>query len=281
MRGIISCAMAAEIARLTGYDAFDAVYGTSAGALIGSFFVTRQMHLGPSVFIDDLTSGHFIRWRNALRRHPVVDLSYLMDEVLVNSKPLVYEKLAASLVPLKVVAASLTSARSRLLSDFQSREELWKALRASATIPFLAGPPIPYRGDLLFDGGLFEPLPYESAIGDGCTHVLLLTSRPKGKHCRAPSALERRWIEPRLRRFSPETADTFHDIAARYRRDLDHIEWATDLPSKAPYLCGLQLARHHREIGRLQRSRDRLIAGAAGAAQVVRMALQIPALQAA
>ena len=136
------------------------------------------MHLGPPVFIDDLTNNHFISWRHALRRRPVVSLSYLLDEVLVKAKPLDWNIVVRSLVPLKIVVASLTLARSRLLADFTSRAELWQALRASATVPFLAGPPVAYDGDLLFDGGLFEPLPYESAVADGCSHVLVLASRP-------------------------------------------------------------------------------------------------------
>jgi predicted patatin/cPLA2 family phospholipase len=51
------------------------------------------------------------------------------------------------------------------------------AVRASCTIPLLAGPPRLYRGERLVDGGLLEPIPYRSALREGATHVLVLRSR--------------------------------------------------------------------------------------------------------
>lgn len=274
MRAVVSCGMAAEVARLAGYDAFDAVYGTSGGALIGSYFVAREMHLGPSIMVDDLPNPRFINWRRALRRHPVMSLSYLLDEVLMKIKPLPWERAIASPVPLKIVAASLKHGRSRLLSEFNSHADLFAALRATSTIPYIAGPPVHYQGDLLFDGALFEPLPFESALGDGCTHVLVLTSRPKGTHRRPPSLLERRLIEPRLRRESAAAADAFLTAETRYRDIIRHLEHKTDHPDGGPHLCGLHLAATSKAIGRLEKERKRLQAGVEAGAQVVRQALR-------
>lgn len=273
MRAVVSCGMAAEVARLTGYDAFDAVYGTSGGALIGSFFVTREMHLGPSIMVDDLPNKHFINWRRAFSRHPILSLSYLLDEVLVKIKPLQWRHALASPVPLKIVASSLQHGRSRLLSDFTSRSDLFEALRATSTVPYVAGPPVRYQDDLLFDGALFEPLPFESAVADGCTHVLVLTSRPKGVFRSTPSALERRLIEPRLRRLSAAAADAFVDSSGSYRATVQRLERETERPSTAPYLCGLHLDASSKVIGRLEKNRDLLTAGVAAGALVVRSTL--------
>ena len=43
MRGAVSAGMAAAIASLGLCDVFDAVYGSSAGSVVGAFFVSRQM----------------------------------------------------------------------------------------------------------------------------------------------------------------------------------------------------------------------------------------------
>lgn len=45
MRGAVSGGMAAAIACLGLSDAFDAIYGSSAGSIIGSYFVSRQLYL--------------------------------------------------------------------------------------------------------------------------------------------------------------------------------------------------------------------------------------------
>jgi predicted patatin/cPLA2 family phospholipase len=37
-----------------------------------------------------------------------------------------------------------------------------------------------FRGERMADGGLLEPIPFETALADGATHVLVLRSRPAG-----------------------------------------------------------------------------------------------------
>ncbi len=56
--------------------------------------------------------------------------------------------------------------------------ELAEALKASANVPRFAGPPRRLRGRTLVDAAVFEPVPTPSAIRDGCTHVLVLCTRP-------------------------------------------------------------------------------------------------------
>ena len=49
----------------------------------------------------------------------------------------------------------------------------WKrALRASATIPLLAGPPVEWGGRRWVDGSVAEPLAMARALRGGATHVL-------------------------------------------------------------------------------------------------------------
>lgn len=55
MRGAVSYGMAAAVACLGLSDAFDAVYGSSAGSVIGSYFVSRQLYL--DVYSDVLPAG--------------------------------------------------------------------------------------------------------------------------------------------------------------------------------------------------------------------------------
>lgn len=41
-----------------------------------------------------------------------------------------------------------------------------------------SGPPREWRGHRLVDAAVFEPVPLRSALRDGCTHVLVLCTRP-------------------------------------------------------------------------------------------------------
>ncbi len=55
MRGAVSGGMAAAISCLGLSDAFDRVYGSSAGSIIGSYFVSRQLYL--DVYTDVIPAG--------------------------------------------------------------------------------------------------------------------------------------------------------------------------------------------------------------------------------
>mmetsp|Transcript_4659 Transcript_4659/g.8074 ORF Transcript_4659/g.8074 Transcript_4659/m.8074 type:complete len:945 (+) Transcript_4659:415-3249(+) len=55
MRGAVSGGMAAAISCLGLSNAFDSVYGSSAGSIIGSYFVSRQMYL--DVYTDVIPAG--------------------------------------------------------------------------------------------------------------------------------------------------------------------------------------------------------------------------------
>jgi predicted acylesterase/phospholipase RssA len=55
--------------------------------------------------------------------------------------------------------------------------ELRLALRASASLPFLAGPPVELGGRRFYDAGVAESIPFRTPLAQGATHVLLLRSR--------------------------------------------------------------------------------------------------------
>ncbi len=55
--------------------------------------------------------------------------------------------------------------------------ELRLALRASASLPFLAGPPVELRGRRFYDAGVAESIPFRTPLAQGATHVLVLRSR--------------------------------------------------------------------------------------------------------
>jgi predicted acylesterase/phospholipase RssA len=55
--------------------------------------------------------------------------------------------------------------------------ELRLALRASASLPFLAGPPIELRDRRFYDAGVAESIPFRTPLAQGATHILVLRSR--------------------------------------------------------------------------------------------------------
>lgn len=201
MRGVLSAGMAAALKYVGLQDAIDVVYGSSAGSIIGAYFVSGQVPLyGASIYYDSICSDRFISKRALLsspyllgrsgravtdtagnKVRPVLYLDALLDEVMKETKPLDWNAFVKHSVkqPLKPVASSLTAMRSEILDGFSTLDELLDCLRASARVPGIAGDPVAINGAYYSDAMIFEPVPFRSALADGCTHVLVLRTKPE------------------------------------------------------------------------------------------------------
>jgi predicted patatin/cPLA2 family phospholipase len=158
---------------------FDVVYGSSAGAFVGAALLLGSGRGSAAIFYEDMACREFIDPRRFPRR-PLVSLDHLLDDVLVRSKPLDWERLRDSPVPLRVVATALDDLAAHVLEPATSAE--WKlALRATASIPLLAGPAVELHGQRWIDGSIGEPLPVLRALADGATHVLALFTRAESE----------------------------------------------------------------------------------------------------
>ena len=211
MKGVISAGMCGEMLRCGFVDCFDAVYGSSAGAMNLTYYLANQPE-GIAAYEEDLVDGGFLDLRRlpALQRmgprkgkkgesmdkswdesvdedpgpdtvRPAMDVSYLVDGVMDHSptRPLNWDALINSRVPLKVVATSLDTLTPVVLEGpWKGVEDLKQCLKASAAVPIFAGPePVTWRGQRLVDAAVMEPVPVHAAIADGCTHVLVLCTR--------------------------------------------------------------------------------------------------------
>jgi predicted patatin/cPLA2 family phospholipase len=125
---------------------------------------------------------------------------------------------------LKVIAASLNRKSPVVLDNFIDRDDLFQALRASSQIPFFAGPPVHFRKDRFLDASLYVSIPFQAAIDDGATDVMVLLSRPHGYLRRQPSWINRRLVLPFLAQIDPALPPLYVARAALYRAEINTIQ---------------------------------------------------------
>src|ERR1700691_232545 len=177
MRGTVSAGMALALHELGLVSAFDAVYGSSAGAITGAWLLSSTPE-GLRGWADPDYARTLIRWSALLRGRPVVDVRTLVEVIYQTDFPMDFDSVLASPVeyhPLGTDAETGESTDLRPLID--SPAELRLALRASASLPFLAGPPVELRGRRFYDAGVAESVPFRTPLAQGATHVLILRSR--------------------------------------------------------------------------------------------------------
>ena len=157
MRGVISAGMALELYERGLVPAFDAVYGASAGAITGAWLLSSRPE-GLLGWTEPAYAKTLIRRSALLRGRPAVDIRMLIEELYQTEFPMDFASILASPVeyhPLATDAATGESTDLRpLIND---AAELRLALRASASLPFLAGPPIRLRDRRFYDAAAHVP----------------------------------------------------------------------------------------------------------------------------
>lgn len=199
MRGAVSAGMCVVLEAAGAVGAFDRIYGVSAGAVNGWATAGGQAALGATHY-QDAARQRVINRMRPLRGRPLIDYDLLFEDVIATRRPLSFDRLASG-PELRVLATSLDTLSLRVLHGFADGNEVRQAVRASASLPRLGGPPPVFRGRAMADGGLIEPIPYETALAEGATHVLVLRSRPAGYRQAALMAMSEQLVlrnDPRV-----------------------------------------------------------------------------------
>ena len=167
MRGVVTAGMVTGLEILGLREAFDVVYGSSGGASNGAYFVAGQAAYGTTIYYDHINRPEFIDLWRPLRNKRVVDFNFVTDHVMVDKVVLDWKAVIDSPIPLKVLASSVGDGEVEVLDNFESQQDLLRALHASARIPLVAGKdPLECRGKLLWDSGILDPFGIKSALSD-------------------------------------------------------------------------------------------------------------------
>jgi predicted patatin/cPLA2 family phospholipase len=288
MRAVVSSGMASALERLGLRDSFDAVYGASAGAAVGAYFVAGQVRQGTAIFFEHANSRAFIDVRRMLIGRSAVNASFVVDQVMRERVPLDFGAIQRSGIQLTLVATPAdgsptdpAGSRAVALSDFADLDDLLAGLHATSRIPFASGlAPYTYRGRRFWDGAVVEPIPVPTALADGCTHVLSLLTLPLGTPARPIGRVDRLLATLYFRRLSPLLVDHYR---RRYTTRADTCTWLLG-PARSstepPYLQTITLPAGGLEFGRTELRGAVLRAGARAGARAVLAAFDTPDLEA-
>ena len=249
MRGVISAGMALALDELGLVPAFDAVYGASAGAITGAWLLSRPE--GLLGWAEPAYARTLIRRSALLRGRPVADIRALIEDLYQTTFPMDFAAVLANPIELHPLATDAATGQSTDLRPFiATPADLRLALRASAAMPLLAGPPVALANRRFYDAGVSESVPYRTALAQGATHVLVLRSRralrpapaaptgsrPPRRLALVPSGSRRRPVAPEGR--APDQSG--------YRRLSRRLLARTTLRRETPALRAAFLARESR-----------------------------------
>ncbi|MFD3510558.1 patatin family protein [Nocardia sp. NPDC058666] len=193
-RGVYSSGMVQALEELGLSKVFDAVYGTSAGAINGAWLLCGRAATGMRSWTDPAIMRRVVDPVRILRGKPVFDLHYLVNGVYDGIQPMDFPAILANPTSFHPIATDIRTGESVDLGPYiTDKQSLLTALRASAGLPLLAGPPVMLGGGSYFDGGLAETVPIRTAVAAGVTHALVLRTR-RTDELRPPASLLHRVV---------------------------------------------------------------------------------------
>jgi NTE family protein len=158
----------------------DRIYGSSVGAINGAAFAGDPTREG----VERMTETWLSLTRDSVypqsRLHGPWLYFQQRDSVYANSGlrkivegGITYERLEDAVVPVEVVATSLTDGQEHWFTYGPVPE----AVLASAAIPAIF-PPVEIDGDRYIDGGVVDNVPIRRAIESGATRIVVLLCTP-------------------------------------------------------------------------------------------------------
>lgn len=210
------------------YFPWKMIIGSSAGALTGTAYASRQIHIARDAFFTELLSGKFIKLTNILRpeRH-ILNLDWMVDTIVQGEETLNLRRLKKS-SPVYITATDCrpnNPPRTIYLSSL--RDDVPVALKATAAIPFLYRGFVKYKDYNLLDGALLDPIPYRKALAMGYKEedILVVLTRQRGYRKKEESF----WIKTLLESYYKDSqyrflVDMLDKRYMLYNRILDELE---------------------------------------------------------
>ncbi|WP_431964469.1 patatin-like phospholipase family protein [Nocardia sp. bgisy134] len=187
-RGVYSSGMVQALEELGLSGVFDAVYGTSAGAINGAWLLCGRAVPGMRSWSDPEIMRRVIDPSRLLRGGAAFDVRYLVHRVYDGLEPMDFPAILNNPTTFHPIGTDIRTGNAiDLRPHIYDKPTLMRALRASANLPILAGPPVVLDGVPYLDGGIAEPIPIHTAVRGGATHCLVLRTR-RADEARPPAS---------------------------------------------------------------------------------------------
>jgi predicted patatin/cPLA2 family phospholipase len=254
MRGAVTGGMAQAVEELGLTPSFDAVYGTSAGALNAMWLTAGRAAAGNVGWGEPALVGDLIEPRRALRGGRIVDIRTLVEDHYEQLSPGVFAAALAAPATLHPMATEVrTGAAEDLHPTLTDPAALRRALIASSNLPILAGPPVRVGEQRYLDGGLTAAIPIRRALEDGATHILVLRSRRLGDVTQPPSRVAGRLVGALLGRSSAAIAAAYLGRAVAEGRDEALLAAHDADPTRTPAVLSVRTLPEAPVPSRLER----------------------------
>lgn len=280
-RAVVSAAFLSELLVMGYRDSIDVLYGESVGACNGAVFASGQLPEAIKTYWQLVNNWTFVNPLRVVTGRPMVDIDFFMAQA-EKHYPFNFDAFIDSGIRLEVMAARVNKPQSPeeayplvRFSEFKDKHDLLEVLRAAIQMPFFCGRPyLLNNGMELWDGGIIDKLPAQTAIEDGCSHILVASATPLDYIPRNLNPLEKYLSLRYLRQFNPEIADYYGKVRERFRQTMQFLRQKQITHDGPPYVAVLTLPKGTKRLSTFEIREKALLGMAQRAREVVRQTLK-------
>ncbi|BAJ01701.1 patatin-like phospholipase family protein [Shewanella violacea] len=206
----------------SGYNPFELLIGTSAGAQNLSSYLTGQVGFAQASIAHLSKQSQFFNIKRGLKGANTVDLDWYFDQVSDAQFRLNTEYGLTKLESRNLLISTTNSSSYRAEFSTPNATNWLTLLKASSALPYLYRKGVKIEGDYHVDGGLSAPLPVEEAYKRGARKIVVIRTMPKEYTAHTPWVNRlKSWICSSNR--CPKALDYFVHHEAAYKHSLQFI----------------------------------------------------------
>ena len=153
---------------------FECVIGTSAGCLIGLNYVSGQIGRAARINLGFRFDNNYIGAKATAKNKGVIGFKFLLEDYNA-LEPLNEERYYSDSQRLICTATNLNTGEVEYFEKGET-DEFFKAIQASASMPYLSMP-VMVEGKPYLDGGCACKVPYQKAIDLGYEKIIVVRTR--------------------------------------------------------------------------------------------------------
>ncbi|WP_407268174.1 patatin family protein [Radiobacillus sp. PE A8.2] len=228
---------------------FPYVIGASAGASVGSSYISRQRGRNYKVLVEYGEHPEYISFKRWFKNKELFGMDFIFDILPKKLVPFDFETFFETKIKFVVGATDITTGEAVYFNEFHNQNDLLQVIRASSSLPLLA-PSIHIQGKELLDGGIADPIPIQPSINAGNKkHVVVLTRNPGY----VKKAMKFSWLFSRTYKDHPKLIKAIATRHLKYNQTIAKIE---EMEKNGEVLVIRPQAPLH--VSRIERNREKL-----------------------
>ncbi|WKA58042.1 patatin family protein [Planococcus shenhongbingii] len=198
----------------------DYIIGVSAGACNASSYVSRQTGRNHKVTIGSVHHPDYISVKNLLLKRELFGMNLIFDDIPNRLVPFDYDSFHNATEEFVIGTTDCLTGEAVYFEKRQHAKDVLSLVRASSSLPFMAKP-VEFKGRLLMDGGVADPIPIRKALEDGVTKPIIVLTKEKGYRKKRNSFAK---LMPAFYRQFPGIVKSMESWYLRYNETVEFIE---------------------------------------------------------